>query len=181
VFREARSEDIDPLHQLLIAEAAEARFDVRLTEEPYRSGLRSNLNNIRKRGRRLDQDLEAQLLVWEQAGEPAGCAINSAILPHAGNEIWMIAVMPGFRGRGVARAMCDALLAHLHPRADLFARCSAQAGVACEMFLRRGFLPLDVTDQGVRVLKLPKLGAALAGQKAAHQNLEQFVSVPLGS
>ena len=47
------------------------------------------------------------------------------------------------------------------------------------MFLRRGFLPLDTTDRGVRVLKLPKMGSALATQSAAHQNLEEFVQIPL--
>jgi ribosomal protein S18 acetylase RimI-like enzyme len=177
LFREARSEDIDALHALLVAEAGEGRFDARLTEEPYRSGLRKNLNHIRKRGRRLDDDIEAQLLVWEQDGKVAGCAINSAILPHAGNEIWMIAVMPEARGRGVGRAMNDALLAQLHPQVDLFARCSPQAGVACEMFLRRGFLPLDVTGSGMRVLKLPKMGATLAGQDAGHQTLDPFLKV----
>jgi ribosomal protein S18 acetylase RimI-like enzyme len=177
LFREARSEDIDLLHALLVAEAGQGRFDARLTEEPYRSGLRKNLNNIRKRGRRLDVDVEAQLLVWEQDGKVSGCAINSAILPHAGNEIWMIAVMPEARGEGIGRAMNDALLAQLHPRVDLFARCAAQAGVACEMFLRRGFLPLDVTDRGVRVLKLPKMGSSLTSQSAGHQELEPFLPV----
>ena len=179
MFRKARSEDIDVLHQLLISEAAQGRFDPRLAEEPYRSALRRNLNNIRKRGRRLDEDLPAQLLVWEQDGKLAGCAINSAILPGAGNEIWVIAVLPGARGEGVGRAINDALLAALHPRVDLFARCAPQAQVACEMFLRRGFLPLDTTDQGMRVLKLPKMGSALATQSAGHQNLDKFLEIPL--
>jgi N-acetylglutamate synthase-like GNAT family acetyltransferase len=179
LFRNARSEDIDILHRLLVAEAAQGRFDPRLAEEPYSAGLRKNLNNIRKRGRRLDEDLEAQLLVWEQDGRLAGCAINSAILPGAGNEIWMITVLPEARGEGVGRAINDALLAAIHPRADLFARCTSQAQVACEMFLRRGFLPLDTTERGVRVLKLPKMGSSLATQSAAHQNLEKFVEIQL--
>ncbi|VAW71485.1 hypothetical protein MNBD_GAMMA13-1753 [hydrothermal vent metagenome] len=174
MFRKARSEDIDSLHQLLLAEAAQARFDQRLTEEPYRSGLRKNLNTIRKKGRRLDEDLQAQLLVWEQDGDLAGCIINSAILPGMGNEIWMIAVTPESRGAGVGRAMNNELLKQLHPYVDIFARCASQAQVACEMFLRRGFLPLDTTDQGVRVLKMPKMGAALATQSAGRQALEPF-------
>ena len=180
MFRKAKSDDIDSLHQLLVAEAAQGRFDPRLAEEPYRAGLRKNLNNIRKRGRRLDEEVQAQLLVWEQDGRLAGCAINSAILPGAGNEIWMIAVLPEARGDGVGRAINDALLAELHPRVDLFARCAPQAQAACEMFLRRGFLPLDTTDQGTRVLKLPKMGSVLATQSAGHQNLEAFVEINLG-
>ena len=127
MFRNARSEDIDGLHQLLVAEAAQARFDPRLTEEPFRSGLRSNLNSIRKKGRRRDEDLQAQLLVWDQDGEVASCA--------------------------------------------------PQAQVACEMFLRRGFLPLDTTDLGARVLKMPKLGSTLATQDAGSQILEPFREV----
>ncbi len=174
MFRKARSEDIDVVHQLLVAEAAQARFDQRLNEEPYRSGLRKNLNNIRKKGRRLDEDLPAQLLVWDQDGDVAGCVINSAILPGAGNEIWMIVVSPEHRGNGVGRAMNNELLKQLHPYVDIFARCAPQAQVACEMFLRRGFLPLDTTDQGVRVLKMPKMGATLATQHAGHQALEAF-------
>lgn len=174
MFRECRSEDIDVLHQLLIAEAGQGRFDPRLAEEPYASGLRKNLNTIRKKGRRLDEDLEAQLLVWEQDGAITGCAINSAIMPGAGNEIWMIAVQPEARGEGVGRAMNSELLKSLHPYVDLYARCAAQAQVACEMFLRRGFLPMDTTDQGVRVLKLPKMGSSLAGQSAVQQVLGPF-------
>lgn len=174
MFRKARSEDIDVLHQLLVDEAAQARFDQRLTEEPYRSGLRKNLNNIRKKARRLDEDLPAQLLVWDQHGNIAGCAINSAILPGLGNEIWMIAVSAENRGDGVGRAMNNELLKQLHPYVDIFARCAPQAQVACEMFLRRGFLPLDTTDQGVRVLKMPKMGSALATQSRGEQALEPF-------
>ncbi len=174
MFRKASSEDIDTLHQLLLAEAAQARFDQRLTEEPYRSGLRKNLNNIRKKGRRLDEDLSAQLLVWEQDGDVAGCAINSSILPGLGNEIWMIAVVPENRGAGVGRAMNNELLKQLHPYVDIFARCAPQAQVACEMFLRRGFLPLDTTNQGVRVLKMPKMGAALVNQSTGRQALDPF-------
>lgn len=179
MFRKAKAEDIDTLHELLIAEAGLGRFDPRLTEEPYRSGLRSNLNNIRRKGRRLDEDVAAQLLVWEQDGKFAGCAINSAIVNTAGNEIWMVAVLPDSRGNGAGRDMSNALLAALHPRVDVFARCAPQAQVACEMFLRRGFLPLDTTDQGVRVLKLPKMGATLATQSNRQQVLEPFVSIAL--
>ncbi len=174
MFRKPRSEDIDVVHQLLVAEAAQARFDQRLAEEPYRSALRKNLNTIRKKGRRLDEDLQAQLLIWDRDGEVAGCAINSAIMPGMGNEIWMIAVSPEQRGNGVGRAMNDELLKQLHPYVDIFARCAPQAQVACEMFLRRGFLPLDTTDQGVRVLKMPKMGSVLATQSAGMQALEPF-------
>ena len=151
MFRTARSEDIDRLHQLLIAEAQEGRFERRLAEEPYRSAMRRNLNNIRKRGRRLDEDLEAQLLVWEHDGVLAGCVINSAILPGAGNEIWAIAVLAQARGEGVGSAISAHLVDALHPRVDLYARCAPKAQVACEMFLRRGFLPLDVTEHGVQI------------------------------
>ena len=180
MFRLAESRDIDTIHQLLVAEAAQGHFDPRLKDEPYRSALRRNLNNIRKRGWRLDEDVRAQLLVWEQDGELAGCLINSAILPQSGNEIWMIAVMPEFRGQGVGRRMEHEVLAYLHPRVDVFARCAAQAQLAHDMFLRRGFLPLDVTERGVRVLKLPRLGSALHAQADLHQELEPFVAIPAG-
>lgn len=177
MFRSAKSADIDILHQLLVSEAAQGRFDPRLAEEPYRSGLRKNLNNIRKKGRRLDEDLPAQLLVWEHEGKLAGCLINSAIIPDAGNEIWMIAVLPEYRGQGIGSKINNEMLAQLHPRVDIFARCAPQAQVSCEMFLRRGFLPLDTTDKGVRVLKLPKMGSALAAQARQHQQLEPFVKI----
>jgi len=177
LFRQARANEIDTLHRLLLDEAAQGRVDPRLLEEPYRAGLRRNLNNIRKHGRRLDHDVEAQLLVWEQDGRLAGCVINSAILPGAGNEIWMIVVRPELRGQGIGRAIHAALLAELHPRVDVFARCAPQAQVAFELFLRRGFLLLDTTDQGMRILKLPKMGSVLAAQSAAHQELEKFVRI----
>lgn len=178
MFREAKAADIDVLHELLVAEAGLGRFDPRLSEEPYRSGLRKNLNNIRKKGRRLDEDVDAQLLVWENHGQLAGCAINSAIVNHVGNEIWMLAVLPECRGAGNGKAMNDALLAYLHPKVDIFARCAPQAQVASEMFLRRGFLPLDVTEHGTRVMKLPKMGAVLAQQSGSQQVLEPFERIP---
>jgi len=180
VFRKAESRDIDAIHQLLVAEAAQGRFDRRLVNEPYRSGLRKNLNNIRKRGRRLDEEVRAQLLVWENdAGQATGCIINSAITADAGNELWMVTVFPDYRGQGQGRDMNSAALSFLHPRVDVFSRCAAEAQVYFQMNLRRGFLPLDTTDQGVRVMKLPKLGSALSVQGNLHQQLEPFVEIPV--
>ncbi|TCK19339.1 hypothetical protein DFR30_2649 [Thiogranum longum] len=180
MFRSAKSQDIDVIHQLIISEAAQGRFDPRLAEETHQAGLRKNLNTIRKRGRRLDEDVEAQLLVWETvSGEMAGCLINSAILPGMGNELWMVAVLPDLRGTGEGSRMQDKALAFLHPRVDVFSRCAAEAQVLYQMNLRRGFLPLDVTENGVRVMKLPKMGASLAGQDAAQQELGPFIEMPL--
>ena len=180
MFRKAESLDIDAIHQLLLAEAAQGRFDRRLVDEPYRTGLRKNLNHIRKRGRRLDEDVRAQLLVWENdAGEATGCIINSAMRTEFGNELWMVAVFPEFRGQEQGRKMNSEALSYLHPRVDVFSRCAAEAQVYFQMNLRRGFLPLDTTDQGVRVMKLPKLGAALGAQGNLHQQLEPFVEIPV--
>ena len=180
MFRKAESSDIDAIHQLLIAEAGEGRFDRRLVDEPYCSGLRKNLKHIRKRGRRLDEDVRAQLLVWENAdGDRAACLINSAIAGEQGNEIWMAAVFPEFRGQGEGSRMHGQALSALHPRVDVFCRCAAEAQVFCQMNLRRGFLPLDTTSQGVRVLKLPKLGSELVAQGSSHQLLEPFIEIPV--
>jgi N-acetylglutamate synthase-like GNAT family acetyltransferase len=177
LFRKAESKDIDVIHQLLVDEAAQGRFDPHLAEEPYRSGLRRNLNNIRKRGRRLDQDVRAQLLVWEQDRQLAGCLVNSAILPDAGNELWMMAVVPDARGQGVGGDMLRRVLAALHPRVDLFARCAPGAGAMMQMLLRRGFLPIDSSDSGVRALKLPRLGTPTTEQGAGHQQLDAFLEI----
>jgi len=182
VFRLAESGDIDAIHQLIVDEAAQGRFDRRLAEDPYRAGLRKNLNTIRKRGHRLDEDVSAQLLVWTtDAGEMAGCLINSAILSGQGNELWMVAVLPAFRGRGEGHRLLDAALASLHPRVDVFSRCAPEAQVLYQMNLRRGFLPLDVTEQGgVRVMKLPRMGASLVEQKSLQQQLAPFLEIPTG-
>lgn len=177
MFRSAGSKDIDVIHELLVAEARLGRFDQRLAQEPYSSAVRKNLNHIRRKGRRLDEDLAAQLLVWEKDGAVAGFVVNSAILPGAGNEILMLAVVPEFRGRGEARRMQTELLAQLHPRVDVFARCPAGARLYMEMLLRRGFLPLDRTDKGVRILKLPKMGSMLVEQKDPYQQLAPFVQI----
>jgi len=180
VFRLAKSGDIDAIHQLVIAEAAQGRFDRRLVEEPYRTSLRKNLNNIRKRGRRLDEAVSAQLLVWEtDDGEMAGCLINSAIVSGLGNEIWMIAIMPEIRGRGEGSLLMTEMLDYLHPRVDVFSRCAAEAQILYQMNLRRGFLPLDVTGQGVRVMKLTKMGTPLAAQKKLDHDLEPFLELPV--
>ncbi len=178
MFRKAESSDIDAIHQLLIAEAGQGRFDRRLVDEPYCAGLRKNLNHIRKRGRRLDEDVRAQLLVWENdAGDMTGCLVNSAIVGDLGNELWMTAVFPEFRGQGEGSRMQGQALSALHPRVDVFCRCAAEAQVFYQMNLRRGFLPLDTTSQGVRVMKLPKLGAALGSQRDLQQALEPFVEI----
>ncbi len=181
MFRQATSQDIEVIHSLIVSEAAQGRFDPRLAEEVNQAALRKNLNTIRKRGRRLDEDLEAQLLVWEtDEGEMAGCLINSAIMPGLGNEIWMVAVLPAFRGKGEGSHILDKALAFLHPRVDVFSRCAAEAQVLYQMNLRRGFLPLDVTEKGVRVMKFPRMGSSLAGQDAVQQALGPFVEIPQG-
>ena len=177
-FRLANSEDIDPVCELITAEAARGRFDARLADPSFRAGLKKNLKTIRKRGRRLDQDLAAQLLIWADAsGQAAGCLINSEIMPGLGNEIWMMAIFGSQRGQGEGSRMLGAALASLHPRVDLYMRCSRDAGQSCQMGLKRGFLPLDVTGEGTRILKMPKLGATLAGQQGSHQQLEKFVAI----
>ncbi|HHJ16422.1 MAG TPA: hypothetical protein ENJ80_06965 [Gammaproteobacteria bacterium] len=181
MFRKAESSDIDAIHQLLIAEAGQGRFDRRLVDEPYCTGLRKNLNHIRKRGQRLDEDVRAQLLVWgNAAGDVTACLINSAIVGDQGNELWMAAVFPEFRGQGEGSRMHGQALSALHPRVDVFCRCAAEAQVFYQMNLRRGFLPLDTTSQGVRVMKLPRLGSELVEQGNPHQVLEPFVEIPAG-
>ena len=188
MFRKAKSSDIDAIHQLLVAEAAQGRFDRRLVEEPYRTGFYENLDHIRKHGRRLDEDLRAQLLVWENdAGEATGCFINSAIAcfvngpikTDAGNEQWMSAVFTEFRGQKQGSEMRNAGLDYLHPRVDVFARCAPESEVSFQMNLRRGFLLLHTTDEGVRVMKLPKRGTAPGPQGNLHQLLDPFVAIPV--
>lgn len=182
MFRLATSQDIDVIHQLIVAEAAQGRFDRRLADEPYRASLRKNLNTIRKRGRRLDEEVSAQLLVWEDdEAEMAGCLINSAILPGLGNELWVVAIVPEARGRGEGSRMLHEALACLHPHVDIFSRCAPEAQVLYQMNLRRGFLPLDVTEQGVRVMKLPKMGSPLVEQTSLKQALEPFLEIPTGA
>ena len=122
MFRSAGSKDIDIVHELLVAEARLGRFDQRLAQEPFSAALRKNLNHIRRKGRRSDADLVAQLLVWEADGAVAGFVVNSAIVRGAGNEILMLSVVPAFRGRGEGRKLQSELLTQLHPRVDLFAR-----------------------------------------------------------
>ena len=136
MFRLAASKDIDVIHELLVAEARLGRFDQRLAQEPYSSMLRKNLNHIRRKGRRLDQDLAAQLLVWEKDGAVAGFVVNSAILPGAGNEILMLAVVPEFRGRGEAQKMKAELLAQLHPFQSSLVLCP---GILMLSYFRRCF------------------------------------------
>lgn len=180
MFRLATPSDIDIIQQLVINEAAQGRFDRRLAEEPFRSGLRKNLNNIRKRGRRLDEDTSAQLLVWDtDEGEMAGCLINSAITFDLGNEIWVTAILPEFRGRGEGGRLKSEALAYLHPRVDVFSRCASEAQISYQMNLRRGFLPLDITEEGVRVMKYPKMGSSLASQEKLNHNLEPFIALPV--
>ncbi len=179
MFRIARSEDIDMLHQLIVAEAGQGRFDKNLVEEPYRSALRRNIRNIRRKGQRLDEHLQAQLLVWESDGMVSGCAINSEILPGVGNEIWMLAVFPDNRGKGVGSAMNTELLRQLHPYVDIFARCAPKAEVACKMFLRSGFISFETTEQGVRILKLPKAGVAPTASKHVRQMLEPYRKIKI--
>jgi hypothetical protein len=179
LFRKAGSGDIDALHELLIAQAVKGEIEPRFAEEAYRSGLRRNLNNIRKQGRRLDEDVRAQLLVWEKDGENAGFLINSAILPNAGNEIWLTAVLPAFSDQDLDSEMTKAALGYLHPRVDVFVRCHPAAQATYDMYQRQGFLLLETTDEGARVLKLPKLGSELIAQGGTHQQLEPFVEIPL--
>ncbi len=110
----------------------------------------------------------------------AGCLVNSAIVGDLGNELWMTAIFPEFRGQGEGSRMQGQALSALHPRVDVFCRCAAEVQVFYQMNLRRGFLPLDTTSQGVRVMKLPKLGSELTPQGDLHQALEPFVEIAPG-
>ncbi|MGD8616312.1 MAG: GNAT family N-acetyltransferase [Gammaproteobacteria bacterium] len=179
MFRLAGSKDIDVIHRLLVSEARLRRFDQRLAQEPYSSALRKNLDHIRRKSRRLDQDLPAQLLIWEQDGAVAGFVVSSAMTPEkTGNEIWMFAVLPEFRGRGEGSRMKNELLAQLHPRVDVFARCPPGAKQYMQMLLRRGFLPQDSAERGMHIFKLPKAGSN-AGQHDPQRELAPFVQLTI--
>ena len=88
-------------------------------------------------------------------------------------------MLPGFRGMGEGSRMQDRALAFLHPRVDVFSRCAAEAQVLYQMNLRRGFLPLDVTEKGVRVMKLPRMGTSPAGQNTVQQDLGPYIEIAL--
>jgi len=71
LFRSAGSKEIDIVHELLVAEARLGRFDQRLAQEPYSAAVRKNLNHIRRKGRRSDEDIAARAKAAESLIELA--------------------------------------------------------------------------------------------------------------
>jgi predicted GNAT family N-acyltransferase len=81
-----------------------------------------------------DDPASLHVLARDGSGQPIGCA---RLLPDG--HIGRMAVLPAWRGRGVGRALLDAVIRAAQARGDVLVRLSAQTH-ATGFYARAGFV-----------------------------------------
>lgn len=112
-----------------------------------------------------DLDWQRFLVALAPDGEFIGCG---QIKPHADGTLEMasIAVAPAWRGRGVARAIIEALLAS--QSGDLYLMCQSSLGPLYEKF---GFLAIAESEMPTYFRRVSKLAGVVANLRLVNETL----------
>ena len=149
--------DIDFICELMLDAARHGHFNDEILKESYEQALRHDIEYLLAKGRRRDEDLRAQAIIIEDDGNRIGFAIMSEMYEgDGGNELYILAVAPEYRGRGYGAQILDELLDRWLPHAEVFAQCLPASETMYQMLLKRGFSHVKTTDDGTRLMRSGK-------------------------
>ncbi|MFJ1300079.1 GNAT family N-acetyltransferase [Pseudomonadota bacterium AL_CKDN230030165-1A_HGKHYDSX7] len=156
MFRNATPNDFAFFDPLIKAEAAKGHFNSKILNPPFSTTWDLELKSVLQANRRLN-GLHAQALIWEEDGNPIGFVILSAGPENKGNELWMSAIAPNYRGRGNGKAMISALLENFQGKnLILLARCNAPSKTMLHLLTTHDFELMTTDSSDCHALRYTK-------------------------
>jgi RimJ/RimL family protein N-acetyltransferase len=150
----ADASDLQWMYRLLINASNKGHFKVDNTKEG-REWAKHNLHSIVFNQRRLDENLQAQAMVFESEPGKVGYVVMSEVEEGYGNEIYIFIVDKAFRGNGYGKAMLEEVIARWHPDSTIYARCHPASTVMADM-LRKYHFTCEAKNEQVEVYRLDK-------------------------
>lgn len=153
MHRNANINDLGFIYELIMDGAKHGYFNRKFQEIPAAAnGLRLELTSILTSQVRPN-GLRAYGVIYEYQNEPIGFVLMSAGEENKGNELWMAAIHPDFRGKGHGKKMIQGILEQFKRRnLMLFARCAPESERMFQLLLKNGFRHVITGKEGYRGL-----------------------------
>lgn len=152
VYQPASLMDIDFITSQILAGARKGHFYPTLANN--KTLLRQIVQSIIQRGVQDAGGLFAEAMVGWHGNQRVGTTIITDTEKTDNSiELAVIIIKKEFQGQGFGRELLDALLQRWIAHKTIYARCFPVSEKLVQMLLQRGFIIVDVTDSGTRLLK----------------------------
>ena len=153
MLRHANINDLDFIYRTIIEESKHGHFDKELQSPLAAKGLHLELSLILKKRTRVN-GFTAYAIIYEHNRSPVGFTIISAIKNNQGNELWMAAIKPKLRGKGLGTKMMKSILKQFYGRKQLIAaRCAPESQTMFNILSKNGFKHVATGDEGHRGMR----------------------------
>ena len=151
MHRNANIHDLNFIYDLIMDGAKHGYFNRQYqTTIGASNGLKVELESILKNKKKYDGQT-AYGVIFEHNGSPAGFVIMSAVENNKGNELWMAAVTPRLRGKGIGKKMIQGITQQFSGKnLMLMARCAPESETMFQLLLKSGFEHFDTGKEGYR-------------------------------
>src|SRR5690606_34375177 len=158
-FREASIDDLDFIHTEIVEEAKNGHFSSFFYTQPEANkGLKSNLESIITRQRRLDENAVTYAYIAEYKGNLASFIIltKQHFNDKESTEIWMAATKQQYRNKGIAQNFINIILTELKSTkldtAIVYSRCLKNSENMYKLLIKKGFSHEKTDENGTRLL-----------------------------
>lgn len=146
MMRNASRTDFQFIFNLALAEAKNGHFFLELLNPAASFGFALELDSILAK-RVRPNGIQAYALIWQRDSKPIGFIIMSAGSDMKGNELWMSALSPEYRGNGEGTKMVNEILVQFRGKNRvLWARCAPESKAMFQILTTNGFSH-ELTDK----------------------------------
>lgn len=152
MFRNATQDDFEFICNLVLVEAKNGHFNRDLLNPVLTRNWQLELKGILTSKRRHN-GVTAYGLIWLVNEQQAGFVLMSGGPNNKGNELYMAAIAPEFRGHGEGKKMIVEVLKYFKGRnLSLVARCSRESEAMFHILTENGFKHMLTGEEGSRGL-----------------------------
>lgn len=145
--------DLKWMYSLVINASNKGHFQVKNNDEG-RNWIKRTLHSIVFNQKRVDPDLRAQAMVFENEAGKVGFVVMSEMKEGYGNEIFIFVVDRKFRGHGYGQAMLNEIIMRWHSTSNIYASCFPASIAMVSMLRKSGFMCEGTNKEGVQFYKL---------------------------
>lgn len=143
------------VNDLILQEAPHGVFAVDVENPAAIRGLEVELKSILTNQRRVN-GTTAYILISETVGVKKGFVAISAFAGNKGNELWLAAVPPTYRGKGECRRMLSTVFRQFKENdVGVMARCAPAAQAMIHILTTSGFIVDATLPKGTLQLASP--------------------------